>query len=100
MKEALDLTLQNKTVVLIFDDMIEIAERFQAVLDWFKDNGNRLSRRFGSGAFMTQGMIYFVGADTHRPTRGAAKEFDLRPWASELVRKSGLEARLREKGRA
>jgi hypothetical protein len=94
--EARDLTLKGETVLLLFEDMTDINEHFQAALDWFKENGNKMRRRFGQGAFMETGMVYFVGADTHLVrTRGVSKEFDCRPFAHELIRKTGLEARLR-----
>lgn len=108
LQEALVETQRGRTVLMMFDDMYSVNDHFQAVLEWFKEHGNRMRRRYGQGAYLQQGMIYFVGADTHvkvlpdgteEPiqTRGVAREFDLRPFTTGLVRKTGLEARLREK---
>jgi uncharacterized protein YaaQ len=100
--EALGLLNEGNTILLMFEDMYIVNEHFQATLDYFKKNGNRMTRRFGNGAFMQKGGVaYFVGADTHKdagPTRGVAKEFDLTPFKEELVREKGLESRLRDKG--
>lgn len=104
---ALRTTRTGATVLLLFDDMMDVNEHFQAVLDWFKDNGNKMDRRWGTGCKMQSGWIYFAGADTHCdsngnsiPTRGVALEVDLRPWSAQLIRQTGFEARLREKGLA
>ncbi len=103
--EALGLTKQGKTVLFMFEDMVEVNERFQAILDWFKEHGNKMRRRYGQGAFLESGMAYFVGADTHLKdgenietvidTRGVSKEYDMREFAPLIVRQTGLEAKLR-----
>lgn len=86
-------------VLLLFEDMVEIADHFQATLDWFKAHGNKMSQRLAQCAYMQKGIIYFVGADTHTvQTRGVDVEIDLQPYAHELVRQTGLEARLRKRG--
>ncbi len=36
---------QEESVLLLFEDMIEINEHFQATLDWFKEHGNGMKRR-------------------------------------------------------
>lgn len=68
--EALTLLNKGETVVFLFDDMADVNEHFQATLDYFKDRGNKMRRRYGNGAFMKSGVAYFVGADTYRPTNG------------------------------
>lgn len=108
--EAFQLTMEGKTVLFMFEDMYEVNERFQALLDWFKEKGNKMRRRFGQGAYMQHGMVYFVGADTHTrfkngeevviPTRGVTKEYDLRQYAPFIVRQTGLNAKLRERMKA
>lgn len=97
--EASGVLDREGVVLFLFEDMVEISDHFQATLDWFKARGNRMTQRFAQGVYMTKGMVYFVGADTHVvPTRGVDIEIDLRPEAHELIRKTGLEARLRKKG--
>jgi len=111
LEQALEVIEREETVLLLFTDMIDINEHFQAALDWFKGRGNKMTRRWGQGAKMERGWVYFAGADTHckilpdgteEPivTRGVTLELDLRPEAHELVRQVGLEARLRERGMA
>jgi hypothetical protein len=111
LEDAFSRTDEGLTVLMLFEDMVEVNDRFQAVLDWFKARGNKMRRRYGQGAFLERGMIYFVGADTHIEerddgeevwihTRGVDKEFDMRRFAPELVRQVGLEAKLRKKAEA
>jgi hypothetical protein len=96
-----DVLDQGQTVLILFEDMFEVNDRFQAVLDWFRDRGNKSKHRWQQGCLMESGWLYFCPADVHIvPTRGVALECDLRAHAEELVRKRGLEARLRAKGLA
>lgn len=99
--QAFEIVDRNDTALLLLEDMYDINEHFQAVLDWFKEHGNRMVHRWGQGCKMTSGWLYFCGADTHLvPTRGVGTEIDLREVSNQLVRRVGLEARLREKGLA
>jgi hypothetical protein len=101
--DALAQTDSNPTVLMLFEDMFDINEHFQAVLDWFKERGIPLTTRgrWQQGCRLTRGWLYFCPAQTHVvPTKGVAAEIDLRDEAEELVRKTGLDARLRAKGAA
>jgi len=102
LEQMYEVLQADKTVVLIMEDMVDINDHFQAVLDWLKDEkGLKMKRRHGACCFMQTGVLYFVGADVHRvPTRGVEKELDIRAYTSELIRTSGLEARLRAKQEA
>lgn len=99
LEQALDVVKKGLTVLILFEDMIEVNEHFQAVLEWCKQRGVRSNHRYQQGCYFPNGgMIYFVGADTHVTTRGVALELDLRDEAEELVRSEGLDARLRKAG--
>ncbi len=64
LSEAHDLLSKGAVILFLFEDMADVNEHFQAALDWFKNRGNRMRRRYQQGAYMQSGMVYFVGADT------------------------------------
>ncbi len=100
LEKALEVLNKDETVVIIMEDMISINEHFQACLDWFKAKGNKMRRRFGPGCFLQRGVVYFVGADTYRRTRGVALTLDFQAYEPQLIRTTGLEAKLRAKEEA